>query len=92
MIESNLDSFLGLIEEIIKFAELESFSKTKLKYYSNGMRVRLAFSTVLQINPDILLLDEILAVGDALFKRKCLNSISLFKKKSKNCSFYYTQY
>ena len=52
------------VDRVIKFAELEKFSKTKLKHYSSGMKARLAFSTAIQMNPDILLVDEILSVGD----------------------------
>jgi len=71
------------IDDIIKFAELERFRKLKLKDYSTGMRSRLAFSTAIQINPDILLVDEILAVGDAVFKEKSFEIFLNFKKQKK---------
>jgi ABC-type polysaccharide/polyol phosphate transport system ATPase subunit len=58
-------------DAVIEFAELQDFVDLKLKNYSSGMRVRLAFATMLQSDPDILLLDEVLAVGDAPFQRKC---------------------
>ncbi len=57
--------------EIVAFAELEKFMDQKLKNYSSGMQVRLAFSIAIQANTDILVLDEVLAVGDEAFQRKC---------------------
>lgn len=60
-------------ETIIEFSELFDFIDTKLKYYSTGMIVRLSFSLAIQANKDILLLDEVLAVGDANFQKKCLD-------------------
>lgn len=71
------------IEKIIQFAELEEFANMKLKQYSTGMKARLAFSTALQIDPDILLVDEILAVGDIAFKQKSFEEFLSFKKKKK---------
>lgn len=59
------------IEEVLAFAELEDFAELKLKNYSSGMMVRLAFSTMLEAEVDILLIDEVLAVGDASFVQKC---------------------
>lgn len=61
----------GLYEEIVEFAELEEFMDQKLKNYSSGMQVRLAFSIAIRAKSDILLLDEVLAVGDSAFQRKC---------------------
>ncbi len=58
---------------VIEFAELEEFIDLKLKNYSSGMMVRLAFAIMVQADPDILLVDEVLAVGDAAFSEKCLN-------------------
>ena len=60
----------GKIQSIIQYAELEEFSNMKLKDFSTGMRARLAFSTALQIDSDILLVDEILSVGDKDFQKK----------------------
>jgi ABC-type polysaccharide/polyol phosphate transport system ATPase subunit/ABC-type polysaccharide/polyol phosphate export permease len=59
-------------EEIVAFAELEDFVDLKLKNYSSGMVVRLAFSVTVQVEADVLVFDEVLAVGDAAFERKCL--------------------
>jgi len=75
------------VEKIIDFAELGKFSRMKLKYYSAGMRTRLAISTALEINPDILLIDEVLAVGDQIFKQKSFNAFSSFIKKEKTIVF-----
>ena len=60
-----------MYEDIWKFAELEQFQDQKLKNYSSGMQVRLAFSIAIRARGDILLLDEVLAVGDAAFQKKC---------------------
>lgn len=60
-----------MYDEIVKFAELEEFMDQKLKNYSSGMQVRLAFSIAIRAKGDILLLDEVLAVGDAAFQQKC---------------------
>lgn len=62
-------------EEIVDFAELERFIYTPLKHYSAGMIMRLGFTISLSLDPDILLIDEILAVGDASFQRKCIDRI-----------------
>ena len=59
------------IDSVLKFAELEEFVEMKLKNYSSGMHVRLAFSVMVQAETDILLIDEVLAVGDAAFQQKC---------------------
>ena len=71
------------IKNIIEFSELEEFVDVKLKRYSAGMRARLAFSTTFEINPDILLIDEVLAVGDRRFKEKCFMKFASFKKNGK---------
>jgi ABC-type polysaccharide/polyol phosphate transport system ATPase subunit len=63
----------AMYDEIVEFAELEQFMDQKLKNYSSGMQVRLAFSVAIQAKSDILLLDEVLAVGDAAFQQKCNN-------------------
>lgn len=60
-------------DEIIAFAELEDYLDLKLKNYSSGMQVRLAFSVMVQASADVLLIDEVLAVGDAAFQQKCLD-------------------
>jgi ABC-type polysaccharide/polyol phosphate transport system ATPase subunit len=60
-------------EEIIAFGELEGFVDLKLKNYSSGMQVRLAFSVMVHTDPDVMLVDEVLAVGDAAFQQKCVD-------------------
>jgi len=59
-------------DEIVAFAEIERFLETPVKYYSSGMYLRLAFSVAAHFEPEILLLDEVLAVGDASFQKKCI--------------------
>lgn len=66
-------------DSIVAFSELEEFIDNPLRTYSTGMQMRLAFSVAAHINPDVLLVDEVLAVGDLAFQRKCLNRISQFK-------------
>jgi ABC-2 type transport system ATP-binding protein len=70
-------------DSIVEFAELEKFMYQKLKNYSSGMKVRLAFSVAIQANADILLLDEVLAVGDAAFKKKCVDYFKRLKDTNK---------
>ena len=72
---------------IVEFAELEDFMDQKLKNYSSGMQVRLAFSVAIQANADILLIDEVLAVGDEAFQRKCLSYFARLKKDKKTVIF-----
>ena len=73
-----------MYSEIVEFAELGKFMDQKLKNYSSGMQVRLAFSIAIKAKGDILILDEVLAVGDEAFQRKCNNFFSEIKKdKSK---------
>jgi lipopolysaccharide transport system ATP-binding protein len=62
-------------ERIVEFAEVAEFLDTPVKRYSSGMQVRLAFSVAIHMEPDILLIDEVLAVGDAAFQKKCLDKI-----------------
>ncbi len=71
------------IDNILNFAELKRFEDTKLKNFSSGMHVRLAFATAVQTHPDILLLDEILAVGDATFQQKCFDIFKQYIKEKK---------
>ncbi len=68
---------------IIKFADLGDFIETPIKQYSSGMYMRLAFAVVTEVHPDILLIDEILAVGDAGFQHKCLERVERFRKAGK---------
>lgn len=69
--------------EIIHFSELERFVDTKLKNYSSGMYARLAFSLAIQVDADILIMDEVLAVGDADFQKKCFAVFEELKKAGK---------
>ena len=66
---------------ILEFADLVKFRDTKLRNFSSGMQVRLAFSTAIQTRPQILLLDEVLAVGDQEFQKKCLDELERFKRE-----------
>ena len=68
-----------MYDEIVDFAELREFMDQKLKNYSSGMQVRLAFSIAIRAKGDILLLDEVLAVGDAAFQQKCSNYFASIK-------------
>ena len=71
----------AMYDEIVEFAELEDFMNQKLKNYSSGMQVRLAFSVAIKAQGDVLILDEVLAVGDEAFQRKC-NDYFMERKKS----------
>jgi ABC-type polysaccharide/polyol phosphate transport system ATPase subunit len=70
-------------DEIVDFAGLEHFIDTPVKNYSSGMYVRLGFSVAINVDPDILLIDEVLAVGDAEFQRKCLEKFDDFRESGK---------
>ena len=70
----------AMYDDIVEFAELEDFMDQKLKNYSSGMQVRLAFSVAIKAQGDILVLDEVLAVGDEAFQRKCDNFFAEIKK------------
>lgn len=74
-------------EEIVEFAELEKFMDQQLKNYSSGMQVRLAFSMAVRAKADVLLIDEVLAVGDADFQRKCYDYFKRLKKELKTVVF-----
>lgn len=73
----------SMYQDIVDFAELNDFMDQKLKNYSSGMQVRLAFSIATRAKGDILLLDEVLAVGDAAFQRKCFNYFAELKKEKR---------
>lgn len=72
------------VSDVLKYAELERFAGTKLKHFSAGMYARLAFSVAIQADPDILLVDEVLAVGDMDFRRKSFETFSSFKDKKRS--------
>jgi ABC-type polysaccharide/polyol phosphate transport system ATPase subunit len=74
-------------DDVIAFAELEQFLDLKLKNYSSGMAVRLAFSVAVQVDADIILVDEVLAVGDASFQRKCFDQFDQLKAAGKTIVF-----
>ncbi len=73
--------------EIVRFSELEDFIDTPIKHYSSGMYMRLGFSIAINVDPDILVIDEVLAVGDQSFQNKCLNKIRDFKRLGKTIIF-----
>jgi len=70
-------------DEIVRFAELEEFINSPVKTYSSGMLMRLGFSIAVNVNPEILLIDEVLAVGDEAFAHKCLDKMLDFKRRKK---------
>jgi ABC-2 type transport system ATP-binding protein/lipopolysaccharide transport system ATP-binding protein len=74
-------------DEIVKFAELEEFIDAPVKTYSSGMYMRLGFSIAINVNPEVLLIDEVLAVGDASFVPKCLDRIDDFRRRQRTILF-----
>ena len=84
-------SFLGLsrkqtdaaFDDIVAFAELEQFIDTEVKFYSSGMLVRLGFAVAVHVEPDVLLIDEVLAVGDEAFQAECLNRVREFQREGR---------
>jgi ABC-type multidrug transport system ATPase subunit len=70
-------------DDIIAFAELEEFVDLKLKNYSSGMHVRLAFSVMVHVDADVLLIDEVLAVGDAAFQQKCYDALNRLHREGR---------
>ncbi len=75
------------LDEILDFSGLKQFQDTKLKNLSSGMQVRLAFATAIQTNPEILLMDEVLAVGDMEFQQKCIDVFQRYLKEKKTIVF-----
>lgn len=71
----------GLIPAVLEFAELEAFAEAPVRTYSEGMKLRLAFGVVAQLEPDVLLLDEVMAVGDLRFERKCMDRITEMRER-----------
>jgi len=78
---------LERFDAIVQFAELEEFMELRLKNYSSGMMVRLAFAVAIQVDADILLIDEVLAVGDASFQHKCFSEFTRLKQAGKTIVF-----
>src|SRR5512132_149006 len=84
-------SFLGLsrrqtdaaFDDIVAFAELEDFIANEVKFYSSGMLVRLGFAVAVHVEPDVLLIDEVLAVGDEAFQAKCLERVRAFQREGR---------
>ena len=76
----NIDA---IFDDIVDFSELEQFIDTQVKFYSSGMYVRLAFAVAVNVDPDILVVDEVLAVGDERFQAKCLDRISRFQQEGR---------
>jgi ABC-2 type transport system ATP-binding protein len=87
MLGFNREEIKGMYESIVEFAELEKFMDQKLKNFSSGMQVRLAFSIAIRANSDILLLDEVLAVGDINFQSKCFEYFKQLKSNKKTVIF-----
>jgi ABC-2 type transport system ATP-binding protein len=88
-------SFLGIprkeiakhFDDIVAFAELEHFIDQQVKYYSSGMYVRLGFAVAINVDPDILLVDEVLAVGDEVFQKKCIDRVEELQAEGKTILF-----
>ncbi|MBW3668039.1 MAG: ABC transporter ATP-binding protein [Actinobacteria bacterium] len=74
-------------DEIVAFAELEKFIDNQVKHYSSGMYVRLGFAVAVNMDPDVLLVDEVLAVGDENFQRKCLDRVKRFQREGRTIVF-----
>jgi ABC-type polysaccharide/polyol phosphate transport system ATPase subunit len=75
------------VEKVIEFAELQEFTELKLKNYSSGMHVRLAFAVMIQVDADTLLIDEVLAVGDASFQQKCYREFERMREEGRTIVF-----
>ncbi len=75
------------VERVLDFAELQEFRELKLKNYSSGMHVRLAFSVMIQVDAEVLLIDEVLAVGDAAFQQKCYDEFNRLRDAGRTILF-----
>jgi ABC-2 type transport system ATP-binding protein len=76
-----------VFDDIVRFSELEQFIDNQVKFYSSGMYVRLGFAVAVNVQPDILVIDEVLAVGDERFQRKCMDKIREFQEMGKTIIF-----
>ena len=74
-------------DAIVDFSGIEEFIDTQVKFYSSGMYVRLAFSVAVHVDPEILLVDEVLSVGDEMFQRKCMEQIKRFQRDGRTIIF-----
>ncbi len=81
------DEARARFEQVIEFAELGEFVELKLKNYSSGMHVRLAFAVMVQVEADVLLIDEVLAVGDAAFQQKCYDTLQAKRDEGRTLLF-----
>ncbi|HEV2427701.1 MAG TPA: polysaccharide ABC transporter ATP-binding protein [Acidimicrobiales bacterium] len=73
-----------IFDDVVSFSELDQFIDTQVKFYSSGMYVRLAFAVAVNVDPDVLVVDEVLAVGDERFQAKCLDRISAFQREGRS--------
>ncbi len=76
-----------VFDDIVEFAELEQFIDNQVKFYSSGMYVRLGFAVAVNVDPDVLVIDEVLAVGDERFQRKCMDRIRSFQAEGRTILF-----
>jgi ABC-2 type transport system ATP-binding protein len=76
-----------IFDEIVAFAELEKFIDMQVRHYSSGMYVRLGFAVAVNVEPDILLVDEVLSVGDEAFQRKCIERVKKFQQEGRTILF-----
>ena len=74
----------AIFDDIVAFSEIEHFIDTQVKFYSSGMYVRLAFAVAVNVDPDILVVDEVLAVGDERFQAKCVDRIRTFQEEGRS--------
>ncbi|HTD49884.1 MAG TPA: ABC transporter ATP-binding protein, partial [Acidimicrobiia bacterium] len=76
-----------VFDEIVAFSELDKFIDMQVRHYSSGMYIRLGFAVAVNVDPDILLVDEVLAVGDEAFQRKCIERVSEFQREGRTILF-----